>query len=65
MAKDYSKEPPITKADRLRESARAARFKYSTQYALTVCCDSEPDQQRLFKRLAKLLPTRRIRVVVS
>ncbi|GAA5482071.1 hypothetical protein [Haloferula sargassicola] len=60
-----SKPNPLTEEDRNRQRSRASRFRYKKQFALTILCDDEPDQERLFKRLTKQHPKRNIRVVVS
>lgn len=65
MAKDYSKEPPISGADRDRQAAKAARFKYRQRFALTIECDSEKDQKALFRQAQTTFKGRKIRVVVA
>lgn len=65
MAEDYTHEQGITRAERQRQADRASKFKYQTQYALTVECGSEASQKALFEQLTRQLPNHRIRVVVA
>lgn len=61
----FTEPVPLTEEDRSRQRKRASRFKYRKQFALTILCDDETDQKRLFAVLTKDHPERNIRVVVS
>lgn len=65
MARDYSGEPPIKAGDRKAQAERAAKLRYRRRYALTVECESEEDQRKLFRLAQKHFSGRRIRVVVA
>lgn len=65
MARDYSAEEPLQEADRVRAKRTAAAFRYRRQFALTIVCEDEADQEQLHAALVKRYPKRRIRVVVS
>jgi hypothetical protein len=64
MAKDYSDEKPLTKAD--QDAARKrAKTNHRTLYAISVVCRDEEDQSAMFRRLTKVSGGRKLKVVVS
>lgn len=64
MARDYSNEKPLSKAD--QDAARKrAKTNHRTQYAISVVCRDEADQMAMFARLGKIAGGRKLKVVVS
>ena len=64
MARDYSNEKPLSKAD--QDAARTrAKTNHRTQYAISVVCRDEEDQAAMFKRLERVAGGRKLKVVVS
>lgn len=64
MARDYSKEKPLTKAD--QDAARKrAKTNHRTLYAISVVCRDEEDQAAMFRRLERIAGGRKLKVVVS
>jgi hypothetical protein len=64
MARDYSKEKPLSKAD--QDAARKrAKTNHRTLYAISVDCRDEEDQAAMFRRLSKVAGGRKLKVVVS
>jgi hypothetical protein len=64
MAKDYSTEKPLTKADQDAARKRAIT-NHRTLYAISVVCRDEEDQTAMFGRLTKVAGGRKLKVVVS
>lgn len=64
MARDYSAEKPLSKADQ-EAARRRAKTNHRTLYAVSVVCHNEADQAAMFGRLSKIAGGRKIKVVVS